>query len=59
MREHASRKKVRYRSLNNRQKCTHYLELVCDRQFVCCVFQTYVIPYSITGQAPLMGEAIN
>jgi len=57
MTEHASRKKVRYRSLNNRQKCTNCWELVCDRQFLCCVFQTYPIRYSVTGQVPLMGEA--
>jgi hypothetical protein len=59
MREHASRKKVRCCSLNNRQKCTHYWEFVCDRQFVCCVFLTYLNPYSVTSQVPLMGEATN
>lgn len=59
IREHAAGKKVRYCSLNNRQKCVHYWELVCDRQFVCCDFLMYLIPYLVISQVPLMGEATN
>jgi arginine utilization protein RocB len=56
VREHASKEREQCRSLDKRQTCTHSWELVCDRQFVCCL-PNYLIPYSVTSQVPLMAKS--